>query len=256
MLLRSTIFGSLWTLDFSVFQLSRFFPSRNDEFSILRFSFYFSVFGFSHFLIFKPSRFFDDFNVLASLNFIHFLVSFFKIDLVVCPYRHPIQTCNFSFSNIFLWKIHFPTRTNEWKLSKSHCTMCTKYLHRTRDKRDSLTVSNWSFVEIFFSFSGFPFQDWRSRSRSRNRNRNRNRNWLSIFPSLMSLNDSLAWTTTNKWKSNRNQNQGQIPVLTFNTRQNRYNAHDSKFQYIQHETKPTISKRMNTTTCTILIEHK
>ena len=173
--------------------------------------------GFSHFQTFKIFRLLQ-----------RRIVELYSFSCLVLQdsYRHPIQTCNFSFFNVFLWKIHFPTRNNEWKLSKSHCTMCTKYLHGTRDKRDRSDMNDWIQFPILkssrffhgfelklrwniFSFSGFPFQDWRSR--------NRNRNWLSIFRSLMSSKDSLARTTTTTTRTNK----CQIPVLTFNTRQNR-----------------------------------
>ena len=212
--------------------------------------------GFSHFQTFKIFRLLQ-----------RRIVELYSFSCLVLQdsYRHPIQTCNFSFFNVFLWKIHFPTRNNEWKLSKSHCTMCTKYLHGTRDKRDRSDMNDWIQFPILkssrffhgfelklrwniFSFSGFPFQDWRSR----NRNRTFNFLFFDVFERFTHSLGRRGRRTNAKFQylhSTRDK--------TDLHEKNEYHvAHDSKFQYVQRETKPTITKRMNTTTRTSWIENK
>ena len=188
------------------------------------------------FLIFKPSRFFDYFNV-ASLNFIHFLVSFFKIRIGI-RFRLAIFLSSMSFYERFTSQRG--TTNGNCQSHIVQCVQSTYMEHGTNatvptwmieysfpfwNLQDSSTVSNWSFVEIYFRFLAFLFKiDVVVVGIG-----------LSIFCSLMSLKDSLTRTT-------RTTNKCQIPVLTFNTRQNRPSGKEwvprrARFQIPVHSTR-------------------
>ena len=119
--------------------------------------------------------------------------------------------------------------------------------------QDSATVSNWSFVEVFFRFLSFLFKIdvvvvvivividfqffvlWCLRKiHSLGRLRRRRGRTNAKFQYLHSTRDKTDLHEKNEY----------------------HVAHDSKFQYVQRETKPTITKRMNTTTRTSWIENK
>ena len=214
------------------------------------------------FLIFKPSRFFDYFNV-ASLNFIHFLVSFFKIRIGI-RFRLAIFLSSMSFYERFTSQRG--TTNGNCQSHIVQCVQSTYMEHGTNatvptwmneysfpfwNLQDSATVSNWSFVEVFFRFLSFLFKID-----------------VVVIVIVIDFQFFVLWClrkihSLGRLQRRRGRTNAKFQYL-HSTRdktdlyeKNEYHyAHDSKFQYIQHETKPTITKRMNTTTRTSPIENK